>query len=479
MTDSPAPLEGARRDRSAGPGALLARFRDRDHTRGSLLGSVAVLSLPSIAMGTIGFGLFQVVDLRFLALLGDAQVAAAGASNQTLRQAFMLLILGLSVSSQTWIARHVGEGRVDAAEHVAGQAFVLGAGIALLGLVTCAAFPDFFVALVTRDPQVAAQAAVYVRITFSALGLMVAMQLFSGVLQGAGDTTTPMLITFVVTPVSILAEWTLAFGHLGAPALGIAGIALGAAAGGSCGLLLATFSLFSGRCRVHLRRRHLVPDREVLRRLLASAWQPALHMVARTLIVFFFMALAGRLGGEVQAAYTIGLRIEMLAIMVAFPIANACATLVGQNLGAGRPARAWRTIFVSAGVSASLLWPAALALYLFRGAIVSAFTRDPEVAAMAVEYLGYSSVILLFYGFYFIAFRTLQASGDMRSPMLISVACAVLLGAPLGYHLSTGTQAGASGMWLANFVYALVNCGITVGWLATGRWLRRHGEAAA
>jgi putative MATE family efflux protein len=458
---------------------VLARLRDRDHTRGSLLGSVAALSLPSIAMSTLGFGLFQLVDLRFLALLGDAQVAAAGASNQTLRQVFMLLILGLSVSSQMWIARLVGQGRVEAAEHVAGQAFVLGGGIALLALFSCGAFPDFFVGLVTRDPEVAALAVTYVRITFVALGLMVAMQLFSGVLQGAGDATTPMLITFVVTPVSILAEWALAFGHFGLPALGIAGIALGAAIGGCCGLLLAGFSLFSGRCRVHLRRRHLVPDREGMRQVLASAWQPALHMVARTLIVFFFMALAGRLGGKVQAAYTIGLRVEMLSIMVAFPIANACATLVGQNLGAGNLSRAWRTIFVSAGVSAGILWPAGLALFLYRAPLVSVFTADSEVAAMAVEYLGYSSVILLFYGFYFIAFRTLQAAGDMRSPMLISVACATLLGAPLGYYLATQTEVGASGMWLANFTYAIVNCGITVAWLSTGRWLRHHREAAA
>ncbi len=474
MSESPAPLEGSPQRVS-----LLARLRDRDHTRGSLLASVAVLSLPSIAMSVLGGGLFQLVDLRFLALLGDAQVAAAGASNQTLRQVFMLLILGLSVSSQMWIARFVGQGRVDAAEHVAGQAFVVGGGIALLGLLSCGLFPDFFVGLVTRDPEVAALAATYVRITFFALGLMVAMQVFSGVLQGAGDATTPMLITFLVTPVSILAEWSLAFGHFGLPALGIAGIALGAAIGGSCGLLLAAWTIFGGRCRVHLRARHLVPDRDGLRQLLGSAWQPALHMVAHTLIVVFFMALAGRMGGKVQAAYTIGLRVEMLSIMLAFPISNACATLVGQSLGAGNVRRAWRTIFVSAGLSASLLWPAAAGLYLYRGVIVSLFTHDAEVAPMASEYLGYSAVIMLFYGFYFIAFRTLQAAGDMRSPMIISVGTALLLGAPLGFFLATRTELGVSGMWLANFSYAILNCVITVVGLARGRWLTLHREAAA
>jgi putative MATE family efflux protein len=475
MDEPSPPLAGSAAPRAS----LLVRLRERDHTRGSLLASVAVLSLPSVATGALGFGFFQLVDLRFLALLGDAEVAAAGATNQTLRQVFMLLMMGLSVSSQLWIARHVGEGRLDAAEHVAGQSFVVGAAIATLGVLTCGLFPGTFAAWVTPDPEVLALATRYVRIVFLLIGLMVAMQVFHGVLQGAGDATTPMLVTFLVTPISIGAEWALAFGHLGFPALGITGIALGASLGGLCGLGVAGWALFSGRCRVHLRARHLVPDPVGLRRLLSTAWQPALHMVARTGTVFFFMALAGRLGGKVQAAYTIGLRVEMIAIMVAFPLAGACATLVGQNLGAGNLRRAWRAIFVSAGVSALALWPAALALFLWRDRFVALFTQDPEVARLATEYLGYSSAILCFYGFYFIAFRTLQAAGDMRSPMLISIATASLLAVPLGYFLVTHTDAGASGMWIANFVYAAVNCAITVAWLLAGRWTRRHAAPRA
>lgn len=470
MSEPASPLEGE----PLPPPSWLARLRDRDHTRGSLIASVAVLSIPSIATGVLGFGIFQLADLRFLALLGDAELAAAGATNQTLRQSFMLLIIGLSVSSQMWIARHVGEGRVEDAEHVAGQSFVIGAGIALLGLLSCGLFPDTFAAWVTPDPEVLALATRYLRITFLLLGVMVAMQIFHAVLQGAGDATTPMIVSFLVTPISIGAEWALAFGHLGLPALGISGIALGGSVGGLFGLVAAGWALFGGRCRVHLRMRHLVPDPATLLRLLATAWQPALHMVARTGIVFFFMALAGRLGGEVQAAYTIGLRVEMIAIMVAFPLANACATLVGQNLAAGDVPRAWRALFVSAGLSMAALWPAALALFLYRDRFVALFTHDPEVARLAVEYLGYSAAILCFYGFYFIAFRTLQAAGDMRAPMLISIGTAAFLGAPLGFFLATRTDAGASGMWVANFAYAAVNCGVTVSWLMTGRWARRH-----
>jgi len=225
---------------------------------------------------------------------------------------------------------------------------------------------------------------------------------------------------------------------------------------------------------VHLRARHLAPDPAAIRELLQFAWQPALHMVARTSIVFLFMILAGHLGAEVQAAFTIGFRIESLAIMVAFPISNAASTLVGQNLGAGSLARAWRSIHVAWAVECAAMWPIAIVIFWLREPLVTLFTEDPVVVALAVEYLGYSCVMMTFYGFYFVGFRALQASGDMRSPMIISISVALGLGAPLGFWLATQSDLGATGMWIANLAYALVNALLMIGWLLTGRWARPH-----
>ena len=61
----------------------------------------------------------------------------------------------------------------------------------------------------------------------------------------------------------------------------------------------------------------------------------------------------------------------------------------------------------------------------------------------------------------------------MNSPMIISLSTAALLGAPLGYILATQSDLGATGMWIANLVYAAVNSLLMLGWLLTGRWARR------
>ena len=101
--------------------SLLSRFRDRDHTRGSLLTSIAVLSLPSVLASVAGGGLFQLADLWILGQLGDAAIAAAGATNQVLRQVLFLMVMGLGTASQMMIAQLVGMGRTDRAEHMAGS----------------------------------------------------------------------------------------------------------------------------------------------------------------------------------------------------------------------------------------------------------------------------------------------------------------------------------------------------------------------
>ncbi len=227
---------------------------------------------------------------------------------------------------------------------------------------------------------------------------------------------------------------------------------------------------------MHLRLAHFAPDPRAIGRLLGVVWQPALHMVSRTFIIIYLMALAGHLGTEIQAAYTIGLRVELVASMVAFPIANACATLVGQNLAAGSVRRAWRSIFAAFALEVGVLVSFAAALVLFRAQIAGLFTDDPAVTAVASEYLLFAAAAMSMQGFYFVAFRALQGAGDMNAPMFIALGAAAGIGAPLAWALATQTGLGATGMWAARVVYTFVNTALTVAWLARGGWTRNAGE---
>jgi putative MATE family efflux protein len=464
----------ARAPASRSTGSWWGRLRHHDPARDGLVRGVVALSVPSIAQSVLAFGSYQLGDLYLTGQLGPAAIAAAGATNQTLRQVVFLVLMGLGTAAQMLVARLVGAGRHADAEHVAGQVLLVGAGLWLVTAAVGLGLAEPMVRLVARDPEVISLGADFVRIAFPFVATAVFSQLATAVLLGAGDSYTPMLASFVTTPLALGFEWLFAFGHFGLPALGMSGIALGGGLGGLAGSLLLARALLRGEGRVHLELAALRPDPAALRQVLRFSWQPSLHMVARTGITFFFMALAGRLGGDVQAAYTIGQRVEMLAFMVAFPIANACATLVGQNLGAGSVPRAWRAIWISAAAEVTLMWPAAGLLYFGRHWLVRAFTADPAVAELAADYLAYSSLLLFFSGLYFVAFRSLQAAGDMSSPMIISLILAGGLGIPLALVLTQSTELGATGMWIANLAYGVCNTLAMVAWLLTGRWAKLH-----
>jgi putative MATE family efflux protein len=461
-------------ERAAG---RLSGWRDRDHTRGSLVASLFVLALPMMASSLI-FVAFQLTDLSFLARLGEAPMTAVIIVNQTLRQFVMMLVMGMSFGAQALIARAVGEGDIERAERIAGQVVVLG-GLAAL-LVACVGLfaAEALFSLPGPDESFRPYGVPYLRLTYLLTFGMMGVQLFSAILGGAGDTTTPLFVTAIQTGVAIFAEWLLIFGNLGAPELGVRGVAFGIATGQVVAMALGATVLFRGRSRVHLRRRHLRPDPALLKQVLRLSWPPAIQMATNVAMTFTYLRLAGHFGETVQTAYAIGLRLGMIVPMIGFPLAGAAATLVGQALGSGNPARAWQAIRVGLLVHGSVLWTFALVLLFFRTDVMGLLTSDPEVIAVGTEYLLYLAGAFFAWAFYFVFLRSLQGAGDMLVPMVISLG-STLLAIALAITLSLHTDLGRQGLWIAFLTSSWISTLGTGLRVATGRWARRAPHSPA
>jgi len=451
----------------------LEGWRSRDHTRGSLLHSTLVLALPMMISSIGGTTLFQLVDLSFLSRLGDVPMASVIIVNQSLRQIIFMVVMGGSFGVQALIAREVGSGDPERAAQVAGQAVVVGALFSALVAVVGGLFPEALFSLPNPDAAFYAEGVPYLRLVFVLNFGVVGSMMFSSILGGAGDTTTPLLVILLQTAVGILAEWVLIFGNLGAPALGVKGVALGVATGQITAMAVGVTVLFRGGSRVHLRAHDLKPDPEVLRRIGRLAWPPALQFVSGLASTLAFLRLAGEFGAPVQTAYAIGLRLGMIVPMICFPLAGASATLVGQALGAGKPKRAWRALGVGLAIHGTLMFGFAAVAFFFRTEIISLLSSDPEVIRMGGEYLIFASVAMLFWAFQFPFMRALQGAGDMVVPMAISLAGTFLLAIPLAHGLAHHTDLGPRGIWTA-FLSSTVFATLATGaWVATGRWTRR------
>ncbi len=453
------------------PGGL-ARWREHDHTRGSLLASLAVLALPLLATNLTGAVLYQVVDLVFLSRLGDAPMAAVIIANQTIWQVVMMIGLGGSFATQALVAGAVGAGDARRAERTAAQVLVVGAALAAV-VATASLFAEPLFRATGAEPSFAPYGVPYLRLQLLLAGGLIGAMLFRAILTGAGDTTTPLFITIVQTPLALLVEWAAIFGHLGLPALGVRGVALGMAAGQVFALSVGLRVLFSGRVRLRLRVGDLRPDPRLARRIVRLAWPPAVQMMGLVVTTFVYLRLAREFGAAVQAAYSIGLRVGMVVPLVSFPLASACATAVGQALGAGQVRRAWRAVGAGILIHGGVLWTAALALVVLRVPILSALSGDPAVVRYGAEYLLFLGGNFVLMGVQLVVMRSLQGAGDFLVPMAISLGGALLVSVPLGYLAVFATDLGPRGLWGASLVGGAVATVAMVSWLATGRWTRR------
>jgi len=453
------------------------RWKHRDHTRGSLTTSLMVLALPLLATSLFGGVVFQLVDLKLISGLGEDAMTAVVITNQSLRQIFFMMVMGASFGAQGLIARSIGGDVGERADHVAGQTVLM--GLMLSTFVACLGlfFAEPMLALMNVSPTVLETGVPYVRLVFMLNYGFVFISLFNAILNGAGDTATPLLIAIIQTAVGLTSEWCLIYGNLGAPALGIRGVALGVACGQLVSIGLISRVLFGGASRVHVRVRHMRPDGAVMRQILALSWPPALQMLGGFLVTVFFIHLMGDFGTKAQAAYSIGLRLSMLGPMICFPVAGAVATLVGQALGARDTKRAWRAMGVGILVHGSMMWSLGLIFFFFRVPLLELFTQDPEIISIASRLLAWQAGSFALLAFFFVFFRALQGAGDVMVPMVVSLGNSLFVSLPLGIYLSKTRGMGPDGLFVSQFVSTAIATVLTGAWVATGRWTTARERA--
>lgn len=457
----------------AGRARGLAGLRDRDHTRGSLLGSLLVLALPLLATNLAGPVLFQIVDLGLLSQLGEASMTSVIIVNQTIWQVLLMTMMGMSFATQALVASAVGAGDPARAERAAAQCLLAGVGLASTVALLGAFFAEPLFAWTGAEPGFAAEGVPYLRLLLVLSFGLIGGMLFRAILIGAGDTTTGLVVTLVQTPIALFFEWALIFGRLGLPELGVRGAAIGVSIGHIFALVAGIWVLFRGSARIRLSLAALRPEPRLLGTVLRLSWPPALQMVGMVVTTFVYLRLTRSFGPAVQAAYSIGLRVGMIVPLLSFPLASASATQVGQALGAGDLRRAWRAVGVGILAHGSVLWTVAALLMLFRDEALTALSDDPEVVRVGSEYLLFLGGGFAIMGVQLVVMRCLQGAGDFLVPMAISLGTTVLLGLPLGYLAVHATDLGPTGLWASTLAASAVGAVATFAWLWTGRWTAR------
>ena len=444
---------------------------------GSLRRGVLVLALPAVGeqvlntlvglADTFLVGHMSAATSIKLGYTSSAALAGVGLANQIV-WLITVLFIAVSVGSTALIARASGAGDADTANRVLRQSLLLGLLMGALATVGTLALATPAIQMLGAGADMLPRGVAFLQIV--ALTFTPAALLFIGTaaLRGGGDTRTPLYVMLGVNVVNIVISWLLINGNLGAPTLGVAGSAIGAAVARGGGGLLLIGLLLRGRSGLKLSL-NLRPEREILRRLLRiGAPSGAEQLVFQGALLILVNFVTG-LGTAAYAAHNVVLNIESLSFLPGLGYATAASALVGRALGAGQPRRAEASVYEALLQGGLMMTALGIIMALFPHQLIASFVADPQVIAAGATPMRIAGLFQPFLAINFIMSGGLRGAGDTRWPLyskFISTWCVRL---PLVFAL-LALGFGLTGFWIAMGTDFGVQALLAAWRFRTGRW---------
>ena len=321
------------------------RGSHQDYTGGSLNRAILLLAVPMV-LEMVLESLFAVVDVAWVGRLGADAVATVGLTESMLSLVFSVG-MGLSLSTTAMVARRIGEKDSEGAAVAGVQAIFLGLIVSLAIGVPCFLYAPELLRLMGASPAIISTGSGYTRICLGGSCAVLLLFLNNAIFRGAGDAAIAMRLLWVSNIINLILDPCLIFGLGPFPKLGVTGAALATFTGRSIGVLYQFYRLLKGTERIRILWRQLRVNLGVLWRLVRVSLTGILQFAIAHTSWLGLVRIVSTFGAAAVAGYTIAIRIVIFVILPSWGMSNAAATLVGQNLGAGKPDRAekavWRT----------------------------------------------------------------------------------------------------------------------------------------
>ncbi len=443
---------------------------ETDLTSAPLNRALLMLAVPMI-LEMMMESIFAMVDVFWVAHLGAGAVATVGLTESMMMIVYSLA-MGVSIGAMALVARRIGEKDPEAAARATAQGLWLAIALALTIGGLGAVFAPDLLRLMGAEAEVVRSGSNFTRVMLGGNVTVFLLFLINSVFRGAGNAVQAMRVLWLGNALNIVLGPLFIFGFGPFPELGVTGAAVATTLGRGIAVLYQVYVLQSGRTRVTLKRGQLGIDAGLMGSVLKLSLSATLQMLISMTSYIGVMRILSGFGSAPLAGYTIGFRIFMFAILPAFGLANAAATLVGQNLGAQQPERAAAAVWRASHVSAVFLCTIGVAFVVGAPWLVSCFTTDPEVARYGVDYLRIVSLGFPFYAYGMVVSQSFNGAGDTRTPTLINLAVFWALQIPLGWLLSHHTRLGAHGVFVTLALSFSVFAVVSVLAFRRGSWQR-------
>lgn len=441
---------------------------ERDFTSEKLGRAIFLLSVPMVlemAMESV----FAIVDIYFVSKLGAETVAVVGIT-ESLMTIIYALGIGIGTAATAIVSRRIGEKDPGQASRTAGQAIITGSFISLALAIPSMIFYRKILILMGIDNVMADKYGSYTLIMMGSNLVIMLLFINNAIFRSSGDAAISMKVLWFANILNIILDPLLIFGFGPIPAMGIKGAAIATATGRGLGVIYQFYLLFRGKHRIRLQLRHLIPDWGIIGSLLRlSAGSTGQYLIATSSWIFL-VRIISLFGSQVVAGYTIAIRVMFFMLLPSWGISNATATLVGQNLGAEKPDRAEKSVWITAYVNIIFLGVIGLVLALIPGSFIRLFIEDPEVIRYGSSCLRILSYGFIAYGLGMVMVNSLNGAGDTTTPTLINFFCYWLFEIPLAYLLAVYLNLKENGVFISILIAEIAMTASALYFFRRGKW---------
>ena len=421
------------------------RGEEQDYTAMGIRRAIVLLSIPMIMeMGMEA--LFALVDTFFVSKLG-----VVGTATVTLTETWMVPVYsiawGLGMGITAVVARRTGEKDKSGARRAAGQSFLIALCCGLLMAVPAVLFAPGLLRLMKAEPEVMTVAIPYARLMFASNLVVTLLFALNAVFRGAGNPGIALRTLAIANGINIVLDPLFIFGVGFFPELGVQGAAVATTIGRTTGVLYLLWNFFRRDGSLAVSMPDLRPVREVIMGIVKVSLGGVGQFLIASLSWVFLVWIVADFGTEAVGGYGVAVRIIIVALLPAWGMANAAATLVGQNLGAGQPDRAHRSAWLCGHYNMVFMVLVTGFFWIAAPWIVSFFDQGEEADGYAILAMRVISLGYFFYGYGMVLSQALNGAGDSLTPTWLNVICFWAMEIPMAYVLAIVLAWGPVGVF--------------------------------
>ncbi|MFW6176202.1 MAG: MATE family efflux transporter [Thermoplasmatota archaeon] len=389
--------------------------------------------------------------------------------------------LGFGVAGLAMVSQHIGAKRIKEANEDVGQfyliIFIFSLVFSVIGYLTS----PLFLELLTGGSPAVPYGIDYLRIIFLGIPFMMITVAFTFILNGYGDTITPMLLMVVSIVINVILDPFLIFGWYSFPAMGIAGAALATVIARFIGSLIALYMLFRGIDDLKLKLKYMKPNGKKIRKFFKIGLPASFSRIADSTGFIILVGLIAALPSaeNALAAYTIGNRIINIVFLILGGLGVAISTMIGQSLGADKIDRAVEVTKKGISLMVILMVIVSIFQFLLRDVLISIFIPDSkEVIRIGADFLAILAVGGPFFALFSGIAAVFDGSGHTTQQMALSLTRLWLLRIPLVYLLAFYFGWNYLGAWWGMVFSNIIGAIFAFGLFKKGLWKEKIIETS-